>query len=165
MAEKEAIFSSTEIKWVGVIDLSVFYKKLREWLIIKKYKDIAETKYVEKIKPNGKTIEIVWKCTRKDVDYFNFVINIEFSFTGVSDAEVEKDGKRIKLSKVEAEVKISSEIIKDPKDDWKNKPYMRNLYEKYVIKHKIEEAKIECYKNTSDLIEELKNYFALYSLK
>lgn len=165
MAEKEAIFSDTKIKWIGIIDLAVFYKKLREWLIIKKYKDIAEIKYVEKIKPNGKTIEIVWKCTRKDVDYFNFVINIEFNFMGVNDAELEKDGKRIKLSKVEAEVKISSEIIKDPKDDWKKSPHMRNLYEKYVIKHKIDEAKIECYKNTSDLIEEIKNYFTLYSLK
>lgn len=164
MAEKEAIFSDTKIKWVGIIDLSVFYKKLQEWLKIKKYSTL-EKKYVERIKPNGKTIEIVWECTRKDVDYFNFIINVEFNFIGVNDAEVERDGKRIKLSKVEAELKISSHILKDPKDNWKTKPYMRNLYETYIIKHKIEEAKIECYKNTSDFIEEIKNYFALYSLK
>lgn len=164
MGEKEAIILGAKIKWVGVIDLAVFYKKLQEWLKIKKY-DMVEKKYVEKIRPNGKQIEIVWESKRKDLDYFNLVITTKFFMTGVSEAEIEKEGKRLKLNKIDAELEIDSDVVKDPENKWENKPYVRNIYEKYIIKEKIDEAKKECYKNTYDLIEEIKNYFSLYSLK
>jgi len=167
MSEKEAIYSGAKIAWVGIIDLSLFYKKLQEWLKIKKYGSISESRYVERVKPNGKQIEIVWKCQKKekDNDYFNFIIDVKFLLIGVADAEIEKDGRKLKLSKIDATVEIESQLEKDAGDKWKDMGIWKKIYETYIIKQQIEEAKIDCYKDTSDLIEEIKKQFEMYSLK
>ncbi len=170
MPETESIFSDATIKWAGVIDLGLFYKKIQIWLETKKYKT-KEIKYVEKIKPNGKQIEITWESKREegkfigDKPYFRFDLRTTFFLVGVSDSEIEKDGRKLKLSKIDAEVKVSTDFTKDAESVFKEHPFMKKIYEKYVIKHKIEEAKIDCYKDASDYMEELKNYFNLYQFK
>lgn len=168
MGEKEDIYSNAKIEWVGIIDLGVFYQKLQEWLKVKKY-STSEKRYVEKIKPNGKQMEIVWNCTKgegpDDWKYFKFEININFLLIGVTDAEIEKNGKRLKLNKIDATITLSSTMEKDAENKWKDKPFWKSIYETYIIGQQIEDAKIQCYKDTTALIEEIKRYFDLYSLK
>lgn len=164
MSETEPIFQDAVISWSGIIDLAVFYKKIQAWLETKKYKT-KELRYAEKIKPNGKQIEIVWESNKNEGNYFKFKQKTSIFLIGVSDAEIEKNGKKLKLNKVEARISITSEFTKDAADAYKNHLYMKKIYETYVYKHKIEEAKIECYKDTSDYIEEIKNYFDMYKYK
>lgn len=164
MSETEPIFQDAVISWSGIIDLPLFYKKIQMWLETKKYKT-KELRYAEKIKPNGKQIEIIWESNKSEGNYFKFKQKTSIFLIGVSDAEIERDGKKLKLNKIEARISISSEFTKDAADAYKDRPYMKKIYETYIYKHKIEEAKIECYKDTSDYIEEIKNYFDMYKYK
>ena len=164
MSETEPIFSGVTINWVGIIDLGLFYKKIQSFLETKKYKT-KEVKYVEKIKPSGKQMEIVWESEKKEGDYFKYTLKTVFFLNGVSDADLDKDGRKLKLNKIDAKVEISSDFTKDAANSYKDHPFMKKIYETYVFKHKIEEAKIGCYKDTSDYMEEIKNYFNLYQFK
>jgi len=48
------------------------------------------------------------------------------------------------------------------KGDYEDNSVWNSLYKRYFIKKEIEEAKIELYKTSMDLIEETKNFLNLY---
>ena len=58
--EKDNIFSS-KFKYSGLFDFRGFYAFCYEWLTDEFGLDVAETKYVEKIKGNTKDIEFEWE--------------------------------------------------------------------------------------------------------
>ncbi len=166
MSKEDVIIKEIKIKYKGIFDLSLLYKKLREWLMDTGFSDPiedGEKKYGERIKPNGKQIEIVWETSKKAEDYFKLKIDIRFFINGLTEAEVEREGKKIKLDNCELEMVFVSTLIRDADNKWEHDhPFMFKLYEKYIIKHKIEEFKIELYKATNRYVDEVKNFLNLY---
>jgi len=163
MAKEDVIFSRSKLRYNGSFDLTNIYKKLRMWIIQQGYSDPEEEKYVEKIKPEGKTIEFVWKTTKdKEGGYFCLAIKIEFFYKFIKDKEETYKGKKIKLDNGEAELFISSTLVRNASGKWNEHGLMFKIYEKYIIADKIEDYKIELYKDTNSLMEEIKNYLNLY---
>lgn len=163
MAKEDTIFSRSKLRYNGSFDLTDIYKKLRVWIMQGGYSDPEEEKYVEKVKPEGKTIEFVWKTTKnKEGGYFRFTIKIEFFYKFIKEKEETYKGRKIKLDNGEAEIFISSSLIRNANGKWNEHGLMFKIYEKYVIPDKIEDYKIEVYKDTNLLMEEIKNYISLY---
>ena len=164
---KEDGIINTKVMYKGVFDLELLYSKLRDWLLREGYSDPiedGEKKYSEKIKPNGKQIEIVWESSKgEEQGYFKTVIKIDFYVKGLNEVEVERDGKNIKLDNAEIDLNFSSSVIRNQDDSWNENGLFFKIYERYIIKDKIEHFKIECYKDTTDLIDEAKNFLNLYS--
>ena len=168
MSKEDVIIKGVTVKYKGSFDLSLLYKNLNEWLVREKFSDTiqeGEKKYAEKIKPDGKQIEILWETSRNlEAGYFKIVIGISFFLNGINEVELEREGKRIKLENGEIELNFVSKIIRNADNKWKENSLIFNLYEKHIIKDKIESVKIECYRDTNKLIDEAKNFFNLYKL-
>lgn len=164
---KEDTVIDTKITYKGVFDFELLYLKLREWLLREGYSDPVqdgEKKYAEKVKPFGKIMEIVWESSKEEEKgYFKNLIKISFYGMGINEAEVEREGKVLKLDRGEVQIKFSSGLVRNAKGDWDESSMMFRIYERHIIKDKIEHFKIECYKDTNDLIEEAKNFLNLYS--
>lgn len=166
---KEDSILDTKIKYRGVFDLEVLYLKLRDWLMREGYADpceFGEKKYSEKIKPNGKQVEIVWETSKSEEgDYFKIVMKLSFYVVGLSEVEVERDGKNIKLDKAEVEIKFSSSLVRNANESWDENSLFYKIYEKYILGNsKIDEFRIATYKDTTDLVDEAKNFLNLYTL-
>lgn len=160
MSKLEEVYPSGKYKWKGSVDLKVLYKKIYEWLKDEEYV-VYEKSYGVRLKPNGKQLEIVWEATKDESPYFLKRISLEFFGIGLNDVEVERDGKNLKLQKGELEVGFKAELVLNASDDWKE-GFVHTLYEKYMIDEKIEEEKIELYKDLHDLVAEIKTFLALY---
>ena len=166
MSKEEIIISGSKIKFKGTFDLSLFYDRLREWLMREKYSDPChggERKYAEKMKPNGKQVEILWESSRaSEAGYFKILIKVSFLVVGLNEVDVDKNGKKIKLDNGEIELIFNSSLIRNAEQGWDEGGLMFRLYERYIIKEKIEEHKIKAYKDTNLIIDEVKNFFNLY---
>ncbi len=167
MPKEDSIISDSKIKYKGNFDLKLLYKKLREWLLREEYSDPCsdggEKKYAERVKPGGKQVEIVWNTSKgEEGGYFSLQIKIEFFINNLNEIDADRNGRKIKLDSGEAEVKFSSILVRNADKKWNEKSLMFKIYERYIIRDKIEHFKIELYKDTNKLIDEVKNFFNLY---
>ncbi|MBI2148499.1 hypothetical protein HYU23_02370 [Candidatus Woesearchaeota archaeon] len=166
MPKEDSIISGAKIKYKGTFDFKLLYKNLRDWFMREKYSDPCEKgekKYSEKIKPSGKQVEIVWDTSRgEEVGYFSLQMNVKFFVNNLNEAEVERDGKKIKIDNGEVEMEFSSKLVRNADKKWDENSLMFKLYERYIIKDKIEQFKIEIYQDTNKLMDEVKNFFNLY---
>ena len=89
-------------------------------------------------------------------------IDIKFFVIDLTEIEVEKDGKKIKMDKCEVEIEFSSKLIRNANKAWDEDNLMFKLYERYIVGDKTEQFKIELYKDTNKLMDEVKNFFNLY---
>ena len=166
MPKEDSIIKGAKIKYKGTSDFKLLYKKVRDWLMREKYSDPCEggeKKYAERIKPTGKQIEVVWNTSKKEEGgYFSLVIDVKFFVNNINEVDVEKDGKKIKLDNCEIEVEFSSKLVRNASKSWDENSFMFKIYERYIIPDKIEQFKIESYKDTNKLMDEVKNFLNLY---
>ena len=166
MPKEDSIIRDAKIKYKGIFDFKLLYKNLRDWLMAEGYSDPCEggeKKYCEKIKPAGKQIEVVWKSSKsEEVGYFNLKLDVNFFINALNEVEVERDGKKIKLDNCEIEMAFSSSLERNASKIWDENGLMFKIYEKYIIPYKIEQFKIELYKDTNNLMDEVKNFFNIY---
>ncbi len=160
MGKTEEIYPSGKYKWKGTVDLKLFYKSLWGWLEDGGY-GVVEKKYGERVKPFGKQIEFVWVATKKEGKYFKKQIDLDFFAIGVQDADVERDGKQLKLQKCELEVGFKAEITLNASDEWHD-GFVHTVYKDHILKDKIDEEKIGLYDNVHDLVSEMKTFLELY---
>lgn len=166
MAKEDSIIKGAKIKYKGTFDFKLLYKKLREWLMREKYADpceVGEKKYSEKIKPTGKQMEVVWSTSKKEEGgYFSLIMDIKLFVNNLNEVEVDKDGKKIKLDNCEIEMEFSSKLVRNPDGKWDENSFMFKAYERYIIADKIEQFKIDVYKDTNKLMDEVKSFLSLY---
>jgi len=165
-ADKINIASGLKLKWSGVIDLGDFYTKLKLWFDREGYgdefKSFKEVKYVQRMKPNGKEIDIKWIAERDKSDYFSNSISITFMIMGIKDVEVQKNGKKVKMNSLNLEIKLFADLVKNRKGRWKKNSIMKKIYENFVIKERIDSYKLELYQQIYILQDEIKDYLNLY---
>lgn len=163
MSKEDVIFSGSKIKYKGLFDLDLLYKNLRDWLMSQKYGDPKEVKYSEKVKPDGKSIEFIWKTSKsEEVGYFKINLEIKFNFSGINEVETERDGKKLKLHNGGVEIQFDSSLSRNAKNEWNESGMMFKLYERFIIPDKINFFKIETYKDTVSLMDEVKAFLNLY---
>jgi hypothetical protein len=163
MSEKTKVMS-TAIKHKGIFDLGELYKAIKEWLDFEGYGDESKTfieeLYVERIKGESKQIEIKWKAEKFAGEYFSNVIKITFYVLGLQDVEIEVDGKKIGTNKLDLTLKISAESVRNRQNKFKN-DFIRDLYEKYVIKERINDMEGAIYNKAYGLADEIKRFLEL----
>jgi len=162
MTESSLAFSE-KIVHAGIFDFKDVYKFLYEWFVSYDYV-LVEKKYSEKIKGNGKEVEVVWECYRKISDYFRYKVKVGIHVFGMTDVEVTRDGVKVGRNKGEFEVKIDAFLEKDYEGKWESSPltkFFRGIYEKYIIHSTVglyeDRLAIEC----DEIIAQVKSFFAL----
>jgi hypothetical protein len=147
MVEKDQIIKE-KLDHSGIFNFSELYSYMHVWLKDNLY-GVNEEKYGEKVSGSARDINLEWKATRYISDYFKIEHTIKIDVTGLTDVEVEIDGKKKRMNKGKIAMEIKGVLVKDPKNNWdETKPiykFLREMYDKYLIPSRIfaMEQKIE----------------------
>jgi len=165
MPEKDTIFSS-KIKYNGVFDFSDFYNFCHDWLMEETQLDLMEDKYQEKIKGDAKDIDIEWTGVRKVTDYFKFQIKTKFRILGLKKVEITQANKKVTTNSGNIEVKVSGTLIRDYEGKFETdaiRKFLRAIYEKWVIKPRIDEYEGKLIGECNEFLSQAKSYLDLES--
>ena len=89
MTERELIVDHMRIQYEGLFDATELYKLIDRFFRDKGY-DKRDLKNVEKVRPQGKFIEIELLPWKKTTDYFKNEIKVRMIMEDLKDVEVEK---------------------------------------------------------------------------
>ena len=163
MAETDKIYEM-KFKFEGFFDFKALYNFVSKWLSTYGYGVIEEKSYTEKIKPEGKELEVIWNARKSVSDYFRFLLKITFRAFGMSSVEVQKGDVKIKLNKGSVEISISGLLEKDYESRWETSPFnkfMRGVYDRYIIKSRIESYEGKIMEEVDELCAQLKSYLEM----
>lgn len=167
MVEKDTIVKE-KLKYAGLLDLEQTYKFTYEWL---KREDlnVIEDEYSEKVKSNGKELEIKWTASKKFTDYFKVVLSLKWRILGLSDVEVEVDGKKKKMNKAaDFSMEFKGVLEKDYSNKWEGSAFnkfIKDVYNKYVIPQRTDQKEDQVRDMVQNLKEELKAFLELTGRK
>ncbi|MBU0957781.1 MAG: hypothetical protein KKF56_03135 [Nanoarchaeota archaeon] len=162
MPEKDTLYQ-TKVKHSGIFDFPELYKFCFEWFNDEGY-DILEKKYSEKIKGDLKEIEVDWECFRKVSDYFKFLIKVRFYIPNMADVEAQKNGQKVSANKGSLDVKLTAVMIKDYEKRWEGNAFLkflRGVYDRYIIRGRIEQYEAKIIGEITDLIAEIKAFLSI----
>jgi len=163
MVERERVYGS-KFKFTGFFDFKAFYNFVYSWLSEYKYQIIEEKTYSEKIKPEGKEIEIHWEARKKISDYFRFFLKLDWLVLGMTTVEVEREGVKTKMNRGTIEIVITGYLEKDYEHRWETNAFskfLRGLYDRYIIRGRIESYEDEIMTEVDELNAQCKSYLAL----
>lgn len=161
--EKDKIFSS-KIKTEGIFDFKDFYKFCYQWLVEEAGLDVIENKYAEKISGDSKKINVEWIGTRKVTDYFKFQIEVKFEVLNLTNVEITKDAKKIKMNKGSVEVTVKGTLIRDYEGKFEKtsaQKFLRGIYEKWVIYTRIREYEGKLIEDCNEFLGQAKAFLDL----
>jgi hypothetical protein len=167
MVERLRVYGN-KFKFVGVFDLNAFYNFVYMWLQENKYVIIEEKGYTEKIKPNGKEVEIHWECRKKVSDYFRFMLKLDWLVLGMTTVEVEENGQKIKMNKGSLEIIFTGYLEKDYEHRWETSAvskFLRGLYDRYVVRGVIEQYEEQVMMEVDEVNAQCKSYLSLEGRK
>lgn len=162
MAQENTILKK-KLKHKGFWSFKDFYEFCFGWFQDNGFY-LAENEYVEKITPIGKNIEIKWEATKKITDYFQYKIKLAWQISGLVEAEVEEEGKKIKTNKGEIKLTFEAILVKDYESKWEDRPiwkFLRGTYDKYIIRTTSEEQEGKIVDETNELIDQIKAFLNL----
>ncbi len=147
----------------GIFDFKAIYQFLYDWFTQYQYV-VIEQKYSEKIKVQGKDLEVIWLCLRKISDYFRFQVKILVHVFRMKEVEVVENGIKVKKNHGEMEIIFKSFLERDYEHKWESNPitkFFRGLYDKYIIKTRIEAYEDQLATEVDEMIAQTKAYLAL----
>ena len=167
MVEIDKVYES-KFKFSGLFEFKETYNFMYNWLSDYGYFLIEEKTYTEKIKPEGKEVEIIWNARKKVSDYFRFYLNIRWLVTGMTSVEVEKGGNKYKMNKGSVEIKITGYLEKDYEHRWETTgltKFLRGVYDRYVIRARIEDYMKKIMEEIDELVASTKSYLELEGIR
>lgn len=137
MSKKIPLGTNPVIRYSGIFDFDGLYKAMVGWIKARRYRFIEDTYKHKPGGPFGKELEIKWLASKNVTEFYLTSMQIDFHIWDMSDVEVIKNGKKIKLQKGRVEIKFSSSIEIDYANKWSQSNFTKALldfYLEYVIK-------------------------------
>jgi hypothetical protein len=163
MVEKDQIIKE-KLDHSGIFDFTELYGFMHTWLKDNLY-GVNEERYSEKVSGAARDISFEWKATRQISDYFKIEHTIRVEVVGLTDVEVEIDGKKKKMNKGKIAMEIKGVLIKDPKNTWdETKPFyrfLREAYDKYIIPARVKAMEDKIEDDVRAFKDEVKAYLEL----
>ena len=162
MAEISPVYEG-KVVHAGIFDFKSFYGFLYDFFSYYQYL-VIEKKYSEKIKAEGKDVEVEWLCLRKISDYFRFRVKVVIRIINMVTVEAQREAIKVKRDKGEMEVKFSSSLERDYEHKWESNPiskFLRGIYDKYVVKTRIEAYEDALASEVDEAIAQVKSFLAL----
>ncbi|MDP6642154.1 MAG: hypothetical protein QGF74_02125 [Candidatus Nanoarchaeia archaeon] len=159
MIKKIEVAPSTRVRHVGMLDVAEFYRWIQMWLEFNGYwANTNEVQYIETMLPGGsKKIEFNWECRKKRSPDFTYLITLDAIYVGIKDVEIQKEEKKIKIQRGDFDMIFSAKLEKSLPDN-----FFMELYERFIIRKRIEEYKLDLYGKFYSLIEETREFLNVY---
>lgn len=163
MVEKDQVIKE-KLDHSGLFNFAELYTFMHSWFKNNLY-GVNEERYTEKVSGATRDIAFEWKATKKISDYFRIEDGVKVDVMGLSDVEVEIDGKKKKMNKGKITVEIKGIMLKDPKNTWDETvpvyKFMREVYDKYIIPQRIEAMTDKIESDVRAFKDEVKAYLEL----
>ena len=162
MPEKSNVLKQV-VKHKGYFNFKEFYNFCQEWLKDEGY-DLAEDQYTEKITNDGKEIIIKWTAKKKISDYFRNIIEARWHILQMKDSQVEIEGKKKKINEGDIKITFSADLERDYEKRWEDRPgwkFMRGVYDRYIIRTRIDEYEKRLIEKAAEFIEQVKGFLQL----
>jgi hypothetical protein len=168
-------FQPMRVKYKDVFDLKGFYEALHEWLLENGWKDKEtsldywENYYGERIAQGGmREIWIQWRPWKDPSVHgdtmLEYYLDFDWHCIAVTNTEIVRDGKKIKLNKGEVELKIRAYIEKTYEKKLEKygilKPFIK-LFTKKAYNNEIELREKELYQETYAMQNFIKQWFKM----
>ncbi len=165
MSQKDFIATAIKVKQKSVFDLKELYTLLYKWFELYGY-DFQEEEYRDIEKAGKKNLEIRWYAEKKVDDYIKYVIKISFMVLGLEEVEIEDDGVKRSSSKGEVEFRFDAFLLKDYENAWEKglMKFMREVYDKYIIKGRIDSLEGELQGELYKFIDEIKAFLNMHRM-
>jgi len=166
MSEKSNVFKQA-LKHKGYFSFRDLYIFCYDWLKDQGYK-VAEEEYTEKLSSHGKEVVIRWKAKKKISDYFRNIIEVKWHILGMTDVEVEREGKKEKANKGDLKLSFSADLERDYEKRWEDNPFwkfLRGIYDRYVIRTTIDEYEERLRSKAENYVEQIKSFLVLEGKK
>ena len=163
MVERDKLVA-TKIKYSGIFNFTDYYKFCYEWLRDETGLVISEDKYSEKLTGDSKGVEIEWTGKRKLTDYFGFEAKVSIRIIGLTNVEIAEGTKKIKTNKGIVEMSIKGNLLRDYDGKFEKtafQKFLRGIYERYVIKAKVEQFEEKVMTECDDFLSQAKAYLDL----
>jgi len=164
MAERDKIIEN-KVRRVDIFDFNELYRFCYTYLADEGY-FVMEKKYTEKVKGEGKEVEIEWEAKKKISDYFRYIFKVNWRIVGMVKVEAEKDGKKIKMDKGDVEIKVAGIIEKDYEHKWEKTvflKFLRGIYDKYIIKSRIDRYEDKIFQEVEEYLAQIKAFLTMAS--
>ncbi|MEK6927287.1 MAG: hypothetical protein AABX11_02540 [Nanoarchaeota archaeon] len=162
MPEKDVLIKE-KLEHVGLFDYGEFYAYAYNWFKNENY-SIVENKYTEKAGGSSRDIEFEWTAGSKLSDYFKSEINFKIVVDGMSDVEVEIDGKKKKMNKGRVRMEFKGVLHRDIAGKYESTGFymfLRGIYNKYVIPNRVDVMEDKVKDDTRDFKEKLKAFLEM----
>ena len=162
MAEKEPIIEE-KLDHSGIFEFKAVYSFAHKWLKEEGF-GVIEEKYSEKVAGNSRDISVKWTIEKKLTDYFKIEGEVEIEVKGLIEVEVEIDSEKKRTNKGKISIGAKAMLISDPESKWDENAFLkffREIYNEYVIPHRVDKMKSYTENKIKSFKEELKALFEM----
>lgn len=163
MTEKDLLIKE-RVEKDGLLSFKEFYRFAHSWFKDEQYEPIVEEKYQEKMSGGSRDMVIEWRTWKRISEYFQIEAWIKMEIFGMTEVEVEIDGKKKKMNKGRIMMEIKGSLIKDPDSKWDGTAmyrFIREMYDKYVIPAKVDRLEDKIKDDVRDFKEACKSFLEL----
>ena len=133
-AEENALVATPFIRYSGVFDFDGLYKMMYNWFFKQRY-EFHEDLYKDKVStPLGTEVEIKWHAEKRFTEFVKFYINIEFHLWDVSEVDVIKNGRKIKMTRCRMQIKFAGKTIADYAERFEETKFTKKLLDVFTTK-------------------------------
>lgn len=155
--------ASGRFKHDGTYSLSSYYNLLYDTLRIMGY-NVEETKYRNKIGPDGTTaeLEITWAARRNVDNYARILFHVKTLIVGMSKVQTQIDGKPVTRDKGVLELETRTSVELDYENKWISSPIfnqLRRIYNNFFYKNVLGIIKGKAGGELDKLNAEMKAFF------
>jgi len=167
MPQKDYVAQGIKVKHKAIFSLEELYKLMYRWFELYGY-FVQEIEYRDSDEPGGKHLEIRWYAEKKENDYIKFAIVPSFLVLGMTKVEIEtEEGRKQATNKGEVELKFDAFLLKDFDDKWSGPVarFMREIYDRFIIKKQIDDFEAQLNTELYKLIDEIKAFLNMHAFE
>ena len=160
--EKEIFVHGSKVRWLrlkhsGLYDIEKLLSVAKAWFNERKY-TFVETEHSEAVKSAGKEGKMSWTPFRNINNYLRYWFEFEIVIYREVDVVAEDGGRKLRMQQGDLEFRLKTKIIKNYRNTFRGpgKEFMRQTYEKYLIRRELRDHMIKLQAEGDDLLNEVK---------
>lgn len=164
MSERRLIIDQLRLNYSGMFQFNELFKMIDNWLYENGY-DRWEKKNEEQVLETGRNIEVELRPWKKTSDYAKNDLRLRIFIKNMTDVEVDKEGKKVKMNKGDIQIIFDAFLETDYENRWESKPiyyFLRTLVDKYIFRIYTGKFTDKLAADTKDLHQRIKAFLNLY---
>ena len=167
MSESRLVIDEKKIGYKGLINVKGLYREAKEFLDSNAY-DSFESYNEEQVYEDGKQIILHLDGEKKLSDYAKIQWKTKFFFENLEDVDVEKEGKKLNISKGKVKLETSVFVVTDYDKSFSQNAFqyfLRIVIDKFIFKNYLNRSMDTAKKHYAKYEEKLKKYLNMEMFK